>query len=377
MRSLALIVVMAGCAVEPPAPASSASGCAIAVVNSDYSTSSVSLLAADGTLCADNVIHSGSVAPKLVNALSGDVTLPTSRHPDGTIILLDRFYAVLTALDPTTLAVARQVKLPDGSNPHDVAYVGGTAYVSLADANELLGLDSKTFAPAGSIDLQPLADPGFEARPSKMTVIQGRLAVCLVHMETTSFANAGPGVIALVEPSAAAPARLADFGDFQNCAALDGADEVGAFVAFTGVFEGGEAQQIAHSGLAYVDLVTETVAWSRGAQELFGRPIGRNIAAVDSCRVLVLALGNLTSDPPNSDKLYRVDRCTDEVVEVAAGGAYELGAVLVSENVILLADANPAVPLLRRTALDTLLPMEPVMVNPAVGLPPREAEWFQ
>ena len=59
-----LTIALSGCDSEPATQAlPPREECALAVVNSDYSSTAVSLLTADGHLCAPDIITSGSRPP--------------------------------------------------------------------------------------------------------------------------------------------------------------------------------------------------------------------------------------------------------------------------------------------------------------------------
>ncbi|HEX6243788.1 MAG TPA: hypothetical protein VFZ61_22895, partial [Polyangiales bacterium] len=73
------------------ADASQREGPQYAAVSSDYNSTSISLLGADGELLADDYINSGSMDPGLTAFLSGDVELPTRSNDPGVLVLIDRF----------------------------------------------------------------------------------------------------------------------------------------------------------------------------------------------------------------------------------------------------------------------------------------------
>ena len=125
------VALMAGCDSAPP-PASVPSdlaACHYAVVASDFSSSSVSLLSDTGALCVDRVIDSGARPPGLATALSGDVALPSSCTTHG-FVLIDRQAGVLSVLDRSTGEVNKQIVVADfASNPYDVAFVAPDAWL--------------------------------------------------------------------------------------------------------------------------------------------------------------------------------------------------------------------------------------------------------
>ena len=382
---LTVISMLLSCGSDPtPAPpAAPPDQCRIAVVNSNYGSTSNSLLRSDGTLCVDNIVNSGSVAPKLVNALSGDVVLPTSNHPDGWITPIDRQLSVLTFIDPTDYHVIRQMTVADDKwvNPHDIAFVSRTkAYVSRAEVNDLLVIDPSTGARGETIDLQHLAQPGLQARPSKMALAADRLYACLIHIDAPDFTTGGVGRVATVATADGQVTGQVDFPTFQNCAnpALT-PDQQGLWVTFTGVFE--DENQLDRSGVAYVSTDSSNdIVWSATAGSLTGRPIGRNTAVIDECRLVYVALGSLTPTEV-SDRLFVVNRCDGTNTDLGpVGGPYNLSAVIfeAAENRLLVANADPKEPRIQRFELSIALHELPASEpNPSVGLEPREMEWFR
>ncbi|MFI5308898.1 MAG: hypothetical protein ACHQ53_16185, partial [Polyangiales bacterium] len=127
-----------------------------AVVSTDYSVTSVSLLKPDGTPLQRDFVDSGSSSAGLVTALSGDVILPTRAGDPGVLVLLDRFRTdVVTRIDLRSGEILGQVKTiaPNAqsnttysSNPHDYVYIDpGTAWITRYEPN--------TNAGAGDADL--------------------------------------------------------------------------------------------------------------------------------------------------------------------------------------------------------------------------------
>ena len=129
-----------------PAPGSWAG---MAVVCSDYSSTSVALVDAAGrAVTTPTLIDSGSLPPGVLPALGGDVDLPTTPPPDGSVLLLDRTPSgVLTFVDPASGAVRRQLAVGGGvaggpgfaANPHD-ALVAGQGGAGGRDALTSAGL---------------------------------------------------------------------------------------------------------------------------------------------------------------------------------------------------------------------------------------------
>ena len=101
-----------------PAPAATA----YAVVASDYASTAVALLDAEGRPLQQAWVDSGTVAPGLSMALSGDVVLPTEAPPPGRLVLLDRYGT--DVVDLFALASGRVL----GQWPVSVAPPGGAAW---------------------------------------------------------------------------------------------------------------------------------------------------------------------------------------------------------------------------------------------------------
>src|SRR3954452_6757917 len=90
--------------MPPPSPPPPKGG--LAVLNSDYSTTSLSLV--DPTthaLVHDACVDSNTVPPTLSLALSGDVMLPSHPQVGGDVLLIDDGNNALTWVDPQTCKI--------------------------------------------------------------------------------------------------------------------------------------------------------------------------------------------------------------------------------------------------------------------------------
>jgi hypothetical protein len=207
------------------------SGPVYAVINSDWTSSAISLLDVDGKVLADNYLNSGSRPAGLVTVLSGDVELPKRSGEHGVLVILDRFRTdVVTRIRVSDGALLGQVKThtpPEqsttssySSNPHDYLYIDAeTAYVTRSEPNidsnapaidrgdDLLRINPTTMQRTGErIDLGALAQkvvgPSGEvtayARPSRMVRL-GRTVVVGIGRSAFDFTAVGDGVVALVD----------------------------------------------------------------------------------------------------------------------------------------------------------------------------------
>jgi hypothetical protein len=392
---------------------------AFVVVHSDYRSTAVSLVAADGTRCAPDLLTSGMAAPGLLNALSGDVVTTRGPRPDGLVGVLDRYPAgVLTLLDPGTGRVTHQTPLSPGfaGNPQDLLPLApGLDLVTrlqrapgAVDAGSDLVLVTHPPAEASGVlsgavlarrDLSDLALPGFGAMPTRLARVGDVLFVGLAHL-APDFASAGEGRVALAQlapaPEALSEAEAAawlaglsltavSLPGRENCASVEASpDGLGAWVVCTGGFRGAaaiSAGQAERSGLAFISASGE-VAFSVSAASLTAplgatAPLGFTLAALDASRAVVVALGDFATGRP--DRALRVTRVADGVAEatvVAETEPFAFGGALADADrgVALLADGDPRRPrLLRLDVLNGSSGAPPVALTGTsdTGLPPR------
>ena len=208
-----------------------------AVINSDWTATSVSLLGLDGTVLADDYINSASANSGLVTALSGDVEMPTVSGESGVVVLIDRYKTdVITRIRLSDAKILGQVKTHTPatqttmnaytSNPHDYLRIDDeTAWVTrnqpnidpsvpaVDKGNDLIRINPTTMERTGErIDLSSLNikgtrmnfDTGKEepvdiyAKPSRMARVGDTLVVGL-SMTAFDFSAIGPGTIAVLD----------------------------------------------------------------------------------------------------------------------------------------------------------------------------------
>jgi hypothetical protein len=228
-------------------------GPAYAVISSDFAATSVSLLAADGDIVADDYLNSGSTGTGLVTALSGDVEMPTRSGERGVMVLLDRFKTdVVTRIELSSGDVLGQVQVGDSAADGDDAFTANpqdylridteTAWVARSEPNLMpdaaeanLGNDLIRIDPSAlertedRIDLSPLngrasrVDPmtGAEeevdvyARPGRFARIGDTLIVGLAR-SAFDFSAVGSGMVAVVNLKTKAVDGL-EIEDLQGC----------------------------------------------------------------------------------------------------------------------------------------------------------------
>ena len=397
VTSLCLSLLVACSADERPARPQPGGDCTLIVVSSDYVSTSISLLSEDGSLCRDNVLHSGSAPPGLVTALSGDVVPAANLHPDGRIVLLDRYpNAVLTFLDPDDFRPVGQIALGTGfaANPYDVLFVGpGRAYVTRHDTNPSPGreafdgggdvrvVDTDRLAIAGRIDMHPLvpstAPPMTEPRPDRLVRVGDRVFAILDNLSRDFQTGAAAGVVEVAPATDTVVAHVA-MGALENCRCVAPTSD-GLWLGCNGVFGEGADRQLAASGVAFVstDAGGLTVTLSRSAQALGTGPVGESCVALGTDRLLASIFGDLNGAPDRFVVIDRSGRLTDPGLQTAAFG---FGRPALVGEVLLIPDAHPAMPAIRRLRVRSdggFDALSPVDANPAVGLPPRSVARFR
>lgn len=399
-RSVPVLLALAACAPPPP-PDDAGLASGIAVVASDYQSTTVSLIdPADGTLAREACIDSGTTAPALSQALSGDVVLPSQPNGQGELVLVDRGNSVLTWVDPSDCRPLRQLAVGTGfgANPHDLVTISATkAYVvryerndsptpepgDFDDGEDLLVIDPSVPRVLGRIDLSALAETvdgvRLLARPERAVLAGGRVYVTLGH-QSADFAAGGRGRIAVVDPASDAVVEVVDLPDsLRSCGSLDVApDGLALAVACGGTF--GAAAQEAQSGLALVELSGTAPVVSRVvAATAFGEsPLSFELVRwLGAGRVVVARVGSLGGP---DDALFLVGPGAIEPSPAfAAGEPFVIGRVAVWAGAgagrLFVPVASAVAPRLRMYVAgpDSLEFEGEIDATPGTGLPPREA----
>ncbi|MEZ4339843.1 MAG: hypothetical protein R3B82_24750 [Sandaracinaceae bacterium] len=217
---VASALLLAGCVADdgcgddlarPPTPPT------FAVVSSDYTSTAIGLLDADGTVLTASWVDSGTARPGIVAALSGDVVLPSAPFGPCNVVLVDRYGTdVVSWLDPCAdEAVVGQVDVGSSfdSNPHDVLRVGGSAWVTRYRANPAAAPgapdagDDIAIVEGGRvarrIDLAAFGDGEARARPDRMARLGSPgedVVVVGLARSSEDFMRAGVGAVAVVDP---------------------------------------------------------------------------------------------------------------------------------------------------------------------------------
>lgn len=366
------------------------------VVHSDYQSTSVSLLDRNGGLTKGDCLHSGSVSATLNLALSGDVTLPSQPAANGEVVLIDRGAATLTYLDPVTCTPRRQVKVGTGfaANPHDVVTVaGGPTYVTryessptaataenpFAGGSDLLVIDAQLGTPVARIDLTTTTTSNaFFPRPDRVIALGGKLYVSLNHL-SQDFASAGPGRIAVVDPTTNQVTSVISLPTLKNCGEMVVVGPETLMIACGGAFSDG-LQSVDFAGVARVDARTGTSLIV--AARLFGnRSVAQtSLAARDADRFFAVTNGDFGG--PATDQLWTASVLSQTASSAAtAGESFVFGGLLFDPETsrLYVADGSASTPQVRVFAVDAasaLTPLAAIVTSPSLALPPRQIAWY-
>ena len=346
-----------------------------AVLHSDYSASSIALLALDGSIVKKRFVHSGTTFEGLESALSGDVALPTVSSEMGVLTYMERYGAdTVTRIDIEAGEVLSQLKTQDeaddsgySSNPQDYLYVdANTAWVTRYAPNTLAGANAKDrgndllmidpgapkrtstrisfdqFNSQGMVtnpDTNETMEVTIYARPSRMAMAGDQLVVGLDRL-SEAFDAAAPGMVAVVDLTTKSVEGV-ELKGLSNCGTvipvLGEADRV--VVSCVGFF--GERSQ--SGGLAVLQnkggKVTVDSMW-RIAKHMDDPMAVTSIASLGGTKVVAVADGDFGDNP---DRAYIVDIATGEQTLLAeAEGSFVMGSgyFIATTDTFLLPDGS-------------------------------------
>lgn len=327
-----------------------ACGRGLVVVDSDYASSTVHLLDADGVTRVSNVLSSADRSAGLTAALSGDVVLSSSPATGDEVVAIDRETAVLSWIGITSGSL-RQLSVSTGffSNPHDYVPTGdGRALVprfgenrlepsrSFDRGNDLLVVDPD--APE-IVDSFPLDDAvagepeGVRPTADRALHIDGAVYVTAPSFDRTFEAPADSRLVKV----------NARTGNIESVLVFEGSVGCGAIaaspsrrqlaVSCTGRY--GESVPLGESKLLVLSIADELrVVEELSGVDLEGKQLGSAVAFVDEDTV-VFTTSSSTDDelrPTGRDALYSVrlrsGGCTGECVHLLVeAGPFALGSV--------------------------------------------------
>lgn len=382
--------IAAGCggATTPAAPGP-ATG--LAVLNSDFSATSLSLLDGEGTLvradCVDSATGATGGATKTI---SGDVVLPSQPPLGGGVVLVDRGNGVLTFVDPVGCTIVRQLPVPGPkTNPHDLVMLAADkAYVTRYDLNlaatdpDLAGndvaiIDPTTGALRGRIPLDAYASTAggqsVLARPDRALRIDGRVVVSLDEIDQR-FARYGEGKLVIIDPASDAVTAAVALTGLANCAGITDLPSARLVLVACGGPFGGPASQ---SGIAVVDFAVWPPALARviPAAAFDGRPVNMGWVLALPPETGGTRAFAVTNDPNavDPDALFAFDYVDGTATPFATSGAYTLGRPSGLAGRLLIPNATRSRP--RVDLYDVTMSPAPgpsFRSDPITNLPPLE-----
>jgi hypothetical protein len=351
-----------GCGGNTPAPGAPGPMNGLAVINSDFSTTSMSLLDMTGALvradCVDSATGATGGATKTI---SGDAVLPSQPQAGAGVVIIDRGNTALTFVDPVTCAIVRQIAVPGvKTNPHDLVMLGEhKAYVTRYDLNlaatdpSLAGNDVAVIDPATGALLGRIALDAYDspvdgaivlARPDRAILAVGQVIVSLNEIDQ-SFKAYGEGKLIAIDPGTDAVVWSLPLTNLANCEGMAYVPEQQTLlVACGGPYAGSTAQ----SGIAVVDLGASPPALARviPAAAFDGRPLDMGwVLPLPSAAGGTRAFA-VTNDPRDvdPDALFAFDYVAGTATQVATSGPYTLGRPAGVAEVLLMPNATRSMP---------------------------------
>jgi hypothetical protein len=336
----------------------------VAVVGSDFASSTISLLGVDGRPESASFISSASTDPGLSAALGGDVVLPTTTLTGDEMVLIDRFpTAILTWVSLSTAQVRAQLSVATGyaSNPHDyVPYSASKAFVPRFEPNlmpgaepfdggsDVLVVDPRTPAIVDRIDIAPAfaGVPGsIYARPDRALMAGGKLQVLAVGSSADFTASADSRLVT-IDPESHAIESTLIFTGLDGCGSAEPSPDGSVLaVACTGIAGADPAAGFADSGVVLVS-VPERVELARWTSASLGVGQINNLAWLDADHLGILTFGRFNADgtaAEASDEARTLSLATGELSPPwLTAGPFSLGDIACSlgDAACLLADAE-------------------------------------
>ena len=335
----------------------------LAVLGSDYKSSTLSLLAAaDQTRVGAGVWTSGSAVSASETALSGDVALGQTPAADGRVIVVDRANAVVSFWDPATRAI-QQIPVSTGfySNPQDAVPLDAhKMYVvrmkrnpmptsnpaDLDEGDDVLIVDPTEGKVLGRIDLAPFAsENGLVAAGSRAVRVGARVWLPLQSL-SADFSHQGPTRFVAIDTTKNAVIQVVDVPSIKNCIEAVWLADTQQLVAVCPGAYSDKAQQGAHAGIVVLTPsdVTTTAEIAFHANDFGGATtLGRDVACLPGGHCLVATPGD--PDSATRDRIWRFELSGGAPVQIGQGsGAFSIsGAIAIAAGQrILLGDRTNA-----------------------------------
>jgi hypothetical protein len=378
-----------GVALAPPAISGGA------VLNSDFASTSVSLINTQAGLVRADCVHSTTTGSG-AKTISGDVVLPSQPQRGGQVVLVDRGNIALTFVNPTTCAFDHQISVKGGfakANPHDVVIVSDSkAYVTrygknatpgsrIEDGDDVLMVDPRDGTVAGRIDLSAYATTDNPAAPDRAIIAAGKVVVTLNRWNADFFTYA-KGSVVIIDPDTDRVVQNLPLGDLRNCEGLDVLPATKTVLVACGGSYG--VEQAIESGIAVIDMSTTPATLARIISGVaFPTPpvtfawVVPLPSATSPTRAFTSTMGSFTPSVP--DHLYFFDYVSGGTTSFGTASPFDLGKPAGTNGRLLVPDAKASMPRIHVfDATGTGAPTESsaFVADSVNGLPPREIAWY-
>ena len=375
-------------------------GRGVVVVESDYQSSNVSLLAFDGSVLSPSLASSSTQSGGFALSLGGDAAPPSSAATGPDIVIIDRTpKGVLHFVNVATAQVTAELAVGTGfsANPHDYLSLSEhKAYVARYDSNpnpgsepfdqggDILVLDPSVPAITGRIDLaSALAGEAaeFTPHPGRLLRVGSRVFALLAAYAADYMSGAVSRVVELDPDSDAILSTLLLDG-LKGCDALAAAPDGSELAAAcTGADLRSMPPTLDSSGLALIDIASAPRLKKTFNAATFGpNPLGFSVDYPAPGALFFGTLGYFTESNAvgSQDSLVRLDTATGDFVEVLRSESepFTLGDVRCAPGcgACFVADAERAGGSVLRFPLDAAAVLgEPseIRAETQIGLPPR------
>jgi hypothetical protein len=302
--------------------------------------------------------------------------------------LIDRGYAAVAWVDPTTAKVQAQVSVETGfmSDPHDYLDVApGKAYVTRYATNaapgmmpfdgggDILILDTQKQAITGRIDLNDADNGMLEPRPDRMLFIGGQVWVSLERLDAF-YMSAGNARLAGVDPTTDKRTFELELPSVVSCGGL-AVSPSGKVVAATCSGTLADPSDTSQSSLVLIDATksppVELKRYPVAAD--LGGALGPTLAFASETLLVGFVYGDTAKS--RNDVAFTLDLTSGTASKlVDAGMAFVLGDVRCTPGCgdrCFMADAQANGLRSWQLTGGALVAGTTISVDPAVGLPPR------
>jgi hypothetical protein len=378
--------------LAPPAPTG------LAAINSDFSTTSLSILSAAGALvradCVDSATGANGGSSKTI---SGDAVMPSQPQLGGGVVILDRGNGALTFVDPVQCRITRQIAIPGGANayPHDLVILSDhKAYVTRYSKNlaatdpTLAGNDVSVIDPTSGAQTARIGLDAYAsvvsgatilARPDRALIAAGKVVLSLDEIDA-KYAAYGEGKIVVIDPATDQVTASVALTGLYDCEGMSYLESTKTLLISCGGPYAAQDRAL-RSGIAVVDLGASPPSLTRAisAVAFDDRPINFSwVIGLPPTAGGTRAFAG-TSDPTagTPDALFAFDYVLGTATEFATSDAFTFGQPAGLPGLLLVPDATFMTPQIKVYDVSgTPRATTSFTSDPITGLPPQAVSWY-